>query len=179
MPGEEYDLQAISVPDRVRAIADSDDRKLAWVFFIFFARMEFALKSSGRYVRAGRGKVAQPDWDAFAANHDDRFHADESEHLGAAVEYLVHEPSRKQLYRDGAIGWSVPQRRRGHEPELVWLLRSVRNVRNNLFHGGKFPFIVISEPSRDRDLLLSSLAILNVCLEFDPDVRLEFFAYLD
>ena len=179
MPGLGNDLPILPVPDAIRAIADSEDRRLAWAFFIFFARIEYALKSSGRYLKAGRGRVAQPDWDRFAADHDDLFRADESEDLRAAVEYFLHEPPRKQLCRGGAIGWSAPQGRRGQEPELVWLLRSVRNVRNNLFHGGKAPFIAISEPSRDRDLLLSSLAILNACLELHPEVRLQFFAYLD
>ncbi|HLH07822.1 MAG TPA: hypothetical protein VKW78_11340 [Terriglobales bacterium] len=54
-----------------------------------------------------------------------------------------------------------------------WFLM-IRCVRNNLFHGGKFPSIPISDPSRDRDLLLSSMVILNAALDLDSTVRKAF-----
>jgi hypothetical protein len=41
------------VPDAVTRIANSEDRKLAWHFFILFSRMEYALKRSGRYLQEG------------------------------------------------------------------------------------------------------------------------------
>jgi hypothetical protein len=33
-----------AVPESIRRIADSDDRRLAWEFFVFFSRFEYALK---------------------------------------------------------------------------------------------------------------------------------------
>ncbi|MBI5375520.1 MAG: hypothetical protein HZA77_08800 [Candidatus Schekmanbacteria bacterium] len=34
-------------------------------------------------------------------------------------------------------------------------------VRNNIFHGGKFPFV----PERDEQLIYSSLIIIDDCIE--------------
>ena len=51
--------------------------------------------------------------------------------------------------------------------ELTWLLLMVRTVRNNLFHGGKFPLIPVSEPSRDSTLLHHSITILAACLPLE------------
>jgi len=55
----------IPVPEAIRRIVDSEDRKLAWHFFVFFSRMEYALKRSTRYSKKGISK-AQPNWDKFA-----------------------------------------------------------------------------------------------------------------
>ncbi len=44
----------IPIPDSIRQITDSEDRQLAWEFFVFFSRFEYALKrtagtSTGRF----------------------------------------------------------------------------------------------------------------------------------
>jgi len=41
------------------------------------------------------------------------------------------------------------------------VLLSVRTVRNNLFHGGKFPDGVITDPLRDEQLIRDCLAFLK------------------
>ena len=56
---------------------------------------------------------------------------------------------------------------------LKELLFVVRGVRNNLFHGSKK--LVITEQSRNRDLLKYGLIILNECLSIDRKVRQKFF----
>lgn len=156
-------LQSIPVPEAVRRIADSKDRKLAWAFFVSFSRMEYALKRSGIYLKAGTDK-AEANWDKFAGDHNDLFSPESSQDLADAVDYFRANPPRKQLNNGGAIGWSDPQSYDGKEPLLVWLLRVIRYVRNNLFHGGKFPRIPIDEPSRDRELLRHSMVVLSACV---------------
>jgi hypothetical protein len=86
----------IPVPDAIRRIADSDDRKLAWNFFVFFSRMEYALKRSGNYLNKGV-KEAQPNWDRFASDYHHKFNSNAPEELRAAVTYFLHQPPRKQL----------------------------------------------------------------------------------
>jgi hypothetical protein len=165
--------QQIPVPEAIRRIADSEDRKLAWTFFVFFSRMEYALKRSGTYLKAGTSD-AQPNWGKFASDYNNRFHPDASPELTAAVDYFLANPPRKQLNKHGAIAWSDPQGYDGKEPVLIWRLHALRHVRNNLFHGGKFPSIPIAEPSRDRELLVNSMVILNACLPLDSALTSHF-----
>jgi hypothetical protein len=169
------DTTRLPVPDAIRRIEDSEDRTLAWAFFIFFSRMEYALKRSG-YLS---GTVAaQPNWDRFSSEHSLKFNPDASEQLRTAVNYFIAQPPRKQVQENREIHWK-PQEYDEKEPLLNWLLRMIRCVRNNLFHGGKFPLIPISEPSRDREVLLNSLVILQSSLPLDPKVQRQFFADLE
>lgn len=165
------------VPDAIRRIVDDEDRKLAWAFFVFFARLEYSLKRT-RYL-TGSNARPQPDWDSFARDHDSHFRTNQTHGLSESVEYFRRTPPRKQIRTDQGITWSEPLHHKTSIPELEWLLTCVRRVRNNLFHGGKFPMIPIAEPSRDRSLLHHSLTILNASLELDSEVRMHFYAYLD
>lgn len=168
----------IPVPESIRRIADSSDRSLAWHFFILFARFEYALKRDPRYLKAGIGD-AEPNWDKFATDHNSLFAPDSSPSLAAAVQYFLNEPPRKQLRKNSVMSWSDPQHHDGKEPLLIWLLRMIRCVRNNLFHGGKFPLIPVSDPSRDRELLLKAMTILTAALLLDSTIESKFAEGLD
>lgn len=163
----------IPVPDSIRRIGNSSDRALAWYFFIFFARFEYALKRDPRYLMAGIGDAC-PNWDKFGSEHNSSFQPYSKPDLAAAVEYFLAEPPRKQLREGSVMSWSKPQHHDGKEPQLIWLLRMIRCVRNNLFHGGKFPLISVSDPSRDQALLLKAMTILTAALSLDKDVEAGF-----
>ncbi len=163
----------IPVPEAIRKIANSEHRKLAWHFFVFFSRMEYALKRSGRYLKPGSAD-AQPNWDKFGSEHDGDFKPDDLPELKRAVEYFRQNPPRKQIVVGGGLNWSAPQSYAANEPLLKWLLLMIRCVRNNLFHGGKFPMIPISDPSRDRDLLVNAIIILRAALALDVNVQQQF-----
>jgi hypothetical protein len=168
----------IPVPDEIRQVASSEDCKLAWYFFVFFSRMEYALKCSTIYLKKGISD-AEPNWDKFASDYNDAFNLDSSSDLRDAVDYFLSNPPRKQLNRNGKLGWSRPQQPSSKEPLLIWLLRMIRCVRNNLFHGSKFPFISISDPSRDQELLLHSMVILKACLTLASSVKQTFLEGID
>ncbi len=171
-------LLQIPVPDAIRRIANSEDRLLAWHFFVFFSRFEYALKRTDLYLKAGTGD-AEPNWDKFASDNNRLFTPGSSTELKTAVDYVLEFPPRKQLRSNGQMEWSKPQRYDKKEPLLIWLLRMIRSVRNNLFHGGKFLLISIADPSRDRELLLHSMTILNICLGLNPEVERHFFERID
>ena len=167
----------IPVPLVIQRIAASEDRRLAWHFFVFFSRMEYALKRTSRYLK--NTPVAEPNWDRFGADHDERFRQSLLPVTDLAIDYLEANPPRKQIQVDGRMSWSEPRRSEENEKQLTWLLLAIRTVRNNLFHGGKFPLIPMPDPSRDRDILMNSLAILNAVLGLDKDVKSSFFEHLD
>lgn len=166
-------MQDILVPEAIRRIADSNDRRLAWLFFVIFSRFEYALKRHPEYLMPGVGN-AEANWDRFGADNHACFDASTALSLRSAVEYFVAHPPRKQIRTNGVMSWSEPQAWDGRGPKLVWLLLMVRLVRNNLFHGGKFPLVPILDPSRDRDLLLHAITILNAALTLNSEVARAF-----
>jgi hypothetical protein len=171
-----------AIPEEIARIADSEDRKLAIRFFIFFLRIEYALKRTG-FIYEKYSQV-HADWDRFADSIQKQFMRDlrSDQTLRTAHEYLLTQPPRKQVLNHGDLGWSVEEK---NDPvagrELRWTLTMVRRVRNNLFHGGKFPTPDgrMSDPSRDEELLMASLSILTACLEFHSNVKSAFMETLD
>jgi hypothetical protein len=170
-------LVDVPIPDAIRRIVNSDDRRLAWSFFVFFSRFEYALKRSN-YLKPGTSD-AQPHWDRFASDYNEAFVSNISADVRAAVDYFAASPPRKQVSARGVLEWSEPQCRHDGDRLLIWLLGAIRTVRNNLFHGGKFPLMELSEPSRDAELLGHSLRVLEACLALDSRVRECFFDSLE
>lgn len=160
------------VPGSIRRIATDQDRELAWEFFVFFSRFEYALKRTPCYL-TGNESHAQPNWDRFGSDYDREYAARATDASHAASAYFKEDPPRRQIVGENGLAWSDPLIYKGG-PELVWLLLMIRTVRNNLFHGGKFPLIPIAEPSRDARLLQHSLAVLSACLDLDREVRRRF-----
>jgi hypothetical protein len=165
------------VPEPIRRIAESTDRMVTWQFFVFFSRFEYALKRDPRYLMAGAGD-AKPNWDLFASNNNVTFDPAASPRLTKAVEYFMAHPPCKQTRKSGQLGWSDPLLHSANEPMLTWLLICIRTVRNNLFHGGKFPMSLVPDPSRDVTLIEHSLVILCYVLRLDTRVDENFNAGL-
>jgi len=152
------------------------DEKIVARFFIFFSRFEYALKRAG-YVRGDNGRV-WVDWDRFSSKLKDTFEPGKTSELQEAVRYLQDHPPKKQIVKAGQLDWRECERSES-EPLVQWLLRLVRRVRNNLFHGGKFPEFPVQDPSRNTKLLESCLIVLNACLELRPEVRHRFLDRLE
>lgn len=156
------------------------DRELLLEFFLTFSRFEYALKASDLFTRPNRPRndpsrplEAQPDWDKFARSLGERFQSDKTDALKHACEYIFNSPPWKQVIINGAIAWETPVRP-AHESDIVFLLRMVRSVRNNLFHGGKHNIDVHEDTQRTEMLLRSSLVVLEECLALAPYVRSAF-----
>lgn len=110
----------------------------------------------------GKKNGVVADWEKFARDHDKSFDRERTEDLDTAVEYLLHEPPLKQVLNNGALDWKSTKVE--NVPLFLQLIRSVGRVRNNLFHGGKFPSMDVIDPGRNTDLLKSSIVILQECL---------------
>lgn len=136
-------------------------------YFLTFAKFEYALKISGFFQRTAPEKVdskkppeAKPDWDSFANSLRDNFDENTSNGLANACLYFSDHPPNKQviiIIEDNYnIAWETPVIPE-NEHRIQFLLRMVRSVRNNLFHGGKFNNEVHESAERTTLLLENSM----------------------
>jgi len=135
-------------------------RDLTLEFLAIFARFEFALKKAG-YAQGDDSKVS-PDWDSFARDVA-KLDAAALAPMLNGCQYLQQHPPKKQVLQNGALQWVARQGTSGSA--IGDVLLSVRTVRNNVFHGGKFPDGVIKDPLRDEQLIRDCLAVLKGLLE--------------
>jgi hypothetical protein len=139
---------------------DPEDSRLIFEFFMVFSRIEFALKRSG-YFR-GDSNRAEPDWEKFSNTYQGKFDRLISPEFQQACEYYITHPPKKQVVHDDQVVWKENIQGEG-ESEFSWIIRSIRTVRNNLFHGGKFPY----DQVRDNTLLFHGLVILQEVMKYD------------
>lgn len=150
------------------------DKELATGFSIFFSRFEYALKRTTKYAVGDENDI-HAKWNEFAKDHDSDFNPERTAKLKSAVGYLQAKPPKKQiLKKNGTLGWKDVHRQ--NTSTLEQIICSIRRVRNNLFHGGKFPDGPIEEPGRDTELLQHCIIILNECLQLDVVVLRHFYS---
>jgi hypothetical protein len=135
-------------------------RELTLEFLATFARFEFALKKAG-YVQGDNSRVS-PDWDSFGRDVAQLNSAILVPVLQSST-YLQQHPPKKQVLQNGTLRWID---RQGTSGSMIGdVLLSVRTVRNNVFHGGKFPDGMITDPLRDEQLIRDCLAVLEALLK--------------
>lgn len=131
-------------------------RELTLEFLATFARFEFALKKAG-YALGDDTKV-MPDWDTFARDVA-RLDAALLAPVLSTCQYLQQRPPKKQVLQNGALIWVDRQGTSGSA--IGDVLLSVRTIRNNVCHGGKFPDGFVAEPLRDEALIRDCVAVLD------------------
>jgi len=143
------DLVALTV----KPLLSEVDGDLVRDFLVFFARFEYALKREG--MLKGNDKWAKADWEGYSKRVRELFEPPTSTAIKASVDFLLASPPQKQVVLNGELRFAAIRKDVG-ETNASYVLRLVRTVRNNLFHGGKFsePGGPIAETSRDRILLL-------------------------
>lgn len=141
-------------------------------FFVTFSRFESALKATG-FANGDIYRV-NPNWDTFTASIRDSFDdVEKPEYLTTAIEYLSNHPPRVQNYENGQLGWYGRDFQQ-NTPLINRLSLLIRDIRNNLFHGGKFNGIYQEDVSRNFFLLNYSIEILNFWLSLSEPVRQQF-----
>lgn len=150
------------------------DNELLLEYFLTFSKIEYALKISGFFQHTAPKNVnpikppdAKPDWDNFANSLRNSFDRNSSEVLTDACNYFFDQPPNKQVIVNEGVAWESPVIP-NNEHSIQFLLRMIRSVRNNLFHGGKFNN---EDEERTTLLLINSLIILRECLKLSPDVN--------
>lgn len=161
------------MPESIETLVPEPQRALVFRFFLVFFRFEYALKRAG--FTNGSADGVHPAWDIFSSRYRSAFDPCRNSELRAACDYFTAHPPRKQVLDSGSLSWSEPQFR-ANATFFTWLLLMVRSVRNNLFHGGKFPIAPIQEPARDSVLLQHAITIIHACLPLDAEVSQHFFS---
>jgi hypothetical protein len=116
--------------------------KLTLSFFATFSRFEYALKAAGK-VRAGIGGAAEANWQEVE-NAIRQADVQSAERIRSKAGILLTDPPRKQVVVDGQLHWQ-PAGPAGDEAQN--LVASLKRVRNNVFHGGKYsPKAVLFSP---------------------------------
>jgi hypothetical protein len=111
------------------------DRELVLQFFGFFSRFEYSLKRTG-FLKPG--DKAEPNWERYANSIRGHFGTVQDQVFRDAVAFLLKKPPRTQVVSGNDLDWIDTVQGDGEHYER-YVLRLVSTVRNNLFHGGKFP----------------------------------------
>lgn len=143
-------------------------RELALEFLAVFSRFEFALKVT-TFRQPGEGE-AKANWIGFANEVAGTFNPNRTPELADAFAYVVGQPLRRFAVVNGALDWypfNVPARISDAER----VVRVVGQIRNNLFHGGKFARDPQVNAERDTKLLAGSLVLLRELRQLAPQVE--------
>ena len=148
------------------------DRDLVLRFFAVFSRFEYSLKRSG-FLKTG--EKAEPNWDTYANGLLGYFAGVQDEAFRDALAFLVKEPPKTQVIKGSDLDWKATVRGDGECHER-FVLRLISTIRNNLFHGGKYPRPLgpMDDVARNRRLLEVGITILMQCLELSAEVRHRF-----
>ena len=132
-----------------------------------FSRLEYCLKVTS-FRQRGDGE-AKADWNAFIGAAEARFNPEESPELAKAYEYLTGNPPRSLEVKNGNVFWAdYIKRGTTRADEAVWI---VKQIRNNLFHGGKFAHDPGSSPERENKLLMCATILLSHLISVVPEVE--------
>jgi hypothetical protein len=159
------------VKDHLEALGSlGADREHVLEFFFLFSRFEYALKRSSVFLKDQ--ERAEADWDKYGNSLKGRFRAVNDATFLKALNYLESNPPSVQIVVNSYLNWKPTSRGDGESRER-YILLTVQTVRNNLFHGGKYPHPTgpVPEVARNRQLIEVCIAVLNQCLALSPEVE--------
>ena len=133
----------------------TDDLKgLAFDFFYWFSRFEFALKEAW-FLRSKKVDApAEADWNGFIEKYRDGYQP-----TIAARSLMAARPQR-QIVGAGELKFGAVTFKPGTS-DLERVVRYAQTVRNNLFHGGKHGSDYWDEPKRMQTLLSTTMDVLS------------------
>lgn len=131
-----------------------DLKRVAFDFFYWFSRFEFALKEARFLKSTEEGAKAEVSWDLFIEKHHDAYH------LTPAGQALIDAKPQRQIVGDSELAFRDVGFNAGTS-DLERVVRLANTVRNNLFHGGKHGSDYWDEPDRMRDLLMKTINAID------------------
>lgn len=163
-------LENIETLKNILKYNSEEDKVIVYDFFITYSRIEFALKNAG-YVKSDKWDNAIPDWQKFAEEMNNSFQLllsnKTNTFLFESSDFMFNNPPKHLKFKLDNLTWE--RGKENNDRSLYGLLTIIKNVRNNLFHGSKR--LQFKEYSKDYSLILSSIVILNQCVNLDSRVK--------
>lgn len=130
-------------------------KEYAFDFFYWFSRFEFALKENFFLKRNGIGENAEPGWDEFVKRY-----AEEFQQTAETNKLIELNPKRQKVGEFSNLQWREVSLEDCNS-ELCRVVRLLKTIRNNLFHGGKHGAEGWDDPVRTQELLVTGKLILD------------------
>lgn len=128
---------------------------LAFDFFYWFSRFEFALKENGYLKSTAAGAAAMPGWKCFVDKWALHYVLSTE-----AAELLALGPQQQVINANGDLDWKqLDLTKCSSKLDQVTLL--LKTVRNNLFHGGKHGVASWDDETRTNKLLTLGKTVLD------------------
>lgn len=147
---------------------DSILRENAFDFFYWFSRFEFCLKEAGIFKSEDIGRNAEPGWSRFVSKYENKFQpSKESERL------MELDPKCQKIGANSSLEWKSIHFDEV-DSDLFKVVKLVKTIRNNLFHGGKHGDRGWDNPDRSKELLTIGKIILDQLAEmasFEEDYK--------
>lgn len=134
-------------------------KERAFDFFYWFSRFEYALKENQFLQHCGVGDNAEPGWDVFVERYAGAF-----DHTEQTIKLIELNPKRQKVGVHSKLEW----REVGLadcSSELCKVIRLLKTIRNNLFHGGKHGAEGWDNKERTEELLVTGKSILDQLAE--------------
>lgn len=127
---------------------------VAYDFFFWFSRFEFALKENHFLKSRVVGAPAEPGWHKFVQSYQSEYA------LTATSARLIDAAPEQQVVGAGGLNWR-PVQFDPNASDLSKVVALLKTLRNNLFHGGKHGVKDWDDPARTAELLKLGRAALD------------------
>jgi hypothetical protein len=131
----------------------------AFDFFYWFSRFEFALKENRFLKRNSVGDNAEPGWNAFVEKFATTF-----KHTKETYRLFELNPKKQRVGENSELKW-YDVGIADCKSELCKVVRLLKTIRNNLFHGGKHGADGWDDPVRTQELLRTGKLVLDQLAE--------------
>lgn len=128
---------------------------LTFDFFYWFSRFEYALKENAYLKSHVVGARADPGWNDFLTRWERNYKASPE-----ALALFEASPETQVVAAGDQLTWNTVTFT-DNQSELSKVVRLLKTVRNNLFHGGKHGGAGWDDPKRTHLLLSSGKAVLD------------------
>ncbi len=136
----------------------------AFAFFVLYATFERTLREKNEFRQEPRNRrPVEVSLEKFWTAEADNFIENQNDEIIDAVNYLVTADTSPKVFvlNDGATEWIIREYNDANQKNPF---KHIKQVRSNLFHGGKN---VDSPTNRDVELVEKSISILlhvfNIC----------------
>lgn len=139
------------------------DRKRIFDFFWLFSRFEYGLKNLGYGRSNEKGHVTGVHW-IKAGDRPGWSTLDHEVRASPRARYVLDCPPKQLAVEAGLLVWVETR----HDDHLA--IRHTCQVRNNLFHGGKFIGGPVAGTERDRELVDAATEVLMILGRLDSEL---------